>query len=138
MLVLIIITAPIGYSIAAAFPFPLRVPLVSSFNIGPNVCPSSILTLTEGSFAVWFLSHHVIITFPPSADISASTESVVVLLRLIFSPKVCPPSVEARKIYFIISCLVAPACNVNIVARDNNRCFRNPPEEATKAAACFY
>jgi hypothetical protein len=46
------------------------------------------------------LSHHVTITlFSPCVTISAFIESVsLVLLRLILSPKVVPPSFEALKI----------------------------------------
>jgi hypothetical protein len=72
------------------------VPFVANTNVGPKVAPLSVDTLATGSFAVWFLSHHVTITFPPSAAISASTDSAsVVLLRLILSLNVAPPSVDA-------------------------------------------
>ena len=79
-------------------PLPPMVPLSDSFNKGPNVLPLSVLILATGSLLVAFLSHHVTITLlslSPNVSICASCESaLVVLLRLILSPKVLPPSVE--------------------------------------------
>jgi hypothetical protein len=78
------------------------VSLAESFNIGPNVAPLSVLVLRSGSLLVAFLSHHVTITLlslSPNVSICASCESALVeLLRLILSPKVLPPSVDALNI----------------------------------------
>lgn len=84
----------------ALYPLQLlpMVPLAASFSNGPNVFPLSVLILATGSLLVAFLSHHVTITLlslSPNVSICASCESaLVVLLRLILSPKVLPPSVE--------------------------------------------
>ena len=72
------------------------VPFVASFSIGPNVLPLSILILITGTLDVKLLSHNDTSTLLRSAAMSAFTESSsFVLLRLILSPNVLLPSVEA-------------------------------------------
>jgi hypothetical protein len=69
--------------------------LVASLSNGPNVAPLSVLTLTTGSSLVALCSHHVMITLLLSAAISAAIESAaVVLLKLILSANVIPPSAD--------------------------------------------
>jgi hypothetical protein len=69
------------------------VPFGASCNMGPNVASLSLLTLITGVSLVWFVSHQVTTTLSPSEYISTLEESKsVVLLKLILSPKVCPPS----------------------------------------------
>jgi len=57
-----------------------------------------VLTLRNGSLLVAFaLSHRITITlFSPCVTISAFESVSLVLLRLILSPKVVPPSFEAE------------------------------------------
>src|SRR5688572_24822616 len=75
------------------------VPLAPSLNVGPNVSPPLALTLITGVSDVAFLSHHVTITFSPSAAISTSSDCTsVVLLKLTLSANVAPPSVDALNI----------------------------------------
>jgi hypothetical protein len=82
-----------SYPVSAASPL---VPLVASFRSGPKVAPLSLLILATGSSLIAFRSHQVTITLSPSAAISTSCDSVLVLLlRFILSAKVAPPSVEA-------------------------------------------
>src|SRR3712207_3120814 len=77
----------------------LIVPLVPSITIGPNVSPASVLILATGTSLVWLVSHQLTTTVSPSPAISTLQESAsVVLLRLILSSKVAPPSVEALNI----------------------------------------
>src|SRR5919106_4853675 len=84
--------------ISSASPLP-RVPLAASISNGPNVSPPSLLTLATGTSLVWFVSHQLTTTVSPSPAISTFQESAsVVLLRLILSPNVAPPSVEALNI----------------------------------------
>ncbi|WP_458719746.1 hypothetical protein [Candidatus Nitrosocosmicus sp. R] len=60
--------------------------LAAIFSLSPNVCPLSVDTLATGRNDVLFLSHQGTIMFPPSADISAFTESELsVLLTLVIS-----------------------------------------------------
>src|ERR671910_3166112 len=74
------------------------VPFGASLNTEPNVPPLSLLTLMTGVSLVWFVSHQVTTTLSPSESISTLEESKsVVLLKLILSPKVCPPSVDTLK-----------------------------------------
>gem|GEM_PF-3502487 len=69
--------------------------MVASLSNGPNVAPLSVLTLTTGSSLVALCSHHVMITLLPYAAISVTIESAaVVLLRLILSANVTPPSAD--------------------------------------------
>lgn len=74
------------------------VPFVASCNNGQNVFPILLLTLITGILLVLFASHHVPTTLSASESISTSLESAsVVLLKFIFSPKVCPLSLDALK-----------------------------------------
>ena len=67
--------------------------------MGANVVPLSVLIVTTGSLLVAFRSHHVTITLSLSAAICTSCDSAsVLLLRLILSVNVAPPSVEALNI----------------------------------------
>src|SRR5919204_5727551 len=78
--------------------------LESSFSIGPNVLPSSVLILITGSFVYGLtfslLSHHVTYTLFPCASAATCALFDTIpfeLLRFILSPHVLPPSVEALK-----------------------------------------
>src|SRR5215218_5864657 len=76
-------------------------PIVPSITTGPKVCHLSVDTLSTESLDPFsgLVSHHDTYTFLPAATISAFCDSASVeLLRLILSPNVCPPSVEALNI----------------------------------------
>src|SRR5215212_12134866 len=73
--------------------------LLDNCIISPNVLPLSLLTLSTGSLLVALRSHQLTYTLLSDAAICASCDSLLLeLLRLILSPNVLPPSVEALNI----------------------------------------